>query len=111
MHFDLMLQVGDALATWQLAQLPTSLAVGQSLPATQLPDHRLAYLDYEGPVSRGRGSVRIAQAGTWRGERTGPGSWVFSLHGQHVTADFALRQLHGRQWELSRLPESAPPES
>ena len=52
-HFDLMLEDGGVLRTWACDQLPE---FGQSVTAERLPDHRLAYLDYEGPVS-GRGEV------------------------------------------------------
>ena len=53
-HWDLMLESGDALATWALKHSPDS---AQPIAAEQLPDHRLAYLDYEGPISGGRGAV------------------------------------------------------
>jgi hypothetical protein len=54
LHWDLMLQTGDVLRTWRLDGVP---ATGQSVAATALGPHRAAYLDYEGPVSGGRGSV------------------------------------------------------
>src|SRR4051794_23553598 len=44
-HFDLMLEHNGVLRTWALSGLP---AAGEPLLAEQLPDHRLAYLDYEG---------------------------------------------------------------
>ena|SRR5438270_9422538 len=53
-HWDLMLEAGNALRTWALAVEP---APGISIAADQLPDHRLEYLDYEGPVSGNRGTV------------------------------------------------------
>ena len=31
-----------------------------------MPDHRLTYLDYEGPITGGRGSVTTQAAGTYR---------------------------------------------
>ena len=57
-HYDLMVRRPDAQAlwTWRLSSLP---GPGRVLDAERLPDHRLAYLSYEGPVSRGRGEVRI----------------------------------------------------
>lgn len=65
-HWDLMLRRGDSLATWQLAADPAVLPAGQSMPARRLADHRLAYLDYEGPVSRNRGCVARAHRGQYR---------------------------------------------
>ncbi|WP_158265315.1 DNA polymerase ligase N-terminal domain-containing protein [Blastopirellula marina] len=61
-HYDLMLEDGDVLKTFTLWQLPDL-----SGPVTALADfdHRLAYLDYEGPVSNDRGEVAQADAGTF----------------------------------------------
>ena len=56
LHFDLMLECGGALRTWSLPEMPMA---DKPIQAEALPDHRLAYLDYEGPVSRERG--RVAQ--------------------------------------------------
>lgn len=61
-HFDLMLEAGLALRTWRLPSAPRP---GQILAAEPLPDHRLTYLDYEGPVSGGRGTVRQWDAGCY----------------------------------------------
>lgn len=60
-HWDFMLECGDALITWALAEEPSS---GSCL-AERLPDHRRAYLDYEGEVSGGRGSVTRWDAGVY----------------------------------------------
>ena len=60
LHWDLMLECGHALRTWRLDRIPT---VAATIPAEPLPDHRLAYLDYEGPVSGDRGSVKRVDAG------------------------------------------------
>ena len=39
---------------WAISQPPDTPG---DIEALALPDHRLAYLDYEGPVSRNRGAV------------------------------------------------------
>ncbi len=72
-HFDVMFAVGGVLRTWQLSADPRDLPIGQSLVAAALPDHRIAYLTYEGPISRDRGFVERLLAGTyeadgWAGE-------------------------------------------
>jgi hypothetical protein len=49
--------------TWSLPKLP---AQGVTEPeAIRLPDHRLAYLDYEGPVSGDRGQVKRIDRGDY----------------------------------------------
>jgi hypothetical protein len=60
LHWDFMLEQEGALRTWRLAQEPDS---SDSIEAEQLADHRIAYLDYEGPVSGGRGEVRCWDRG------------------------------------------------
>jgi len=53
-HWDFMLEAGTILQTWRLADVPQP---GVALPAEKSFDHRSMYLDYEGPISGGRGSV------------------------------------------------------
>lgn len=59
-HWDLMLEAEGVLRTWALDDEP---AAGRATAALRLPDHRLAYLDYEGPIGGGRGEVRRHDAG------------------------------------------------
>jgi hypothetical protein len=61
-HYDLMLEWGLALRTWALAEWP--LASG--LVAEELPPHRREYLDYEGEVTAGRGSVARVATGDFQ---------------------------------------------
>ncbi len=60
LHWDLMLDNGEALRTWRLSRPPDA---DDDVSAEPLADHRRAYLDYEGPVSGGRGEVRRWDAG------------------------------------------------
>jgi len=60
LHWDFMLERGSVLRTWRLDHLPE--AAGKT-GVEPLPDHRVAYLDYEGPVSGDRGSVRRVDRG------------------------------------------------
>src|SRR5690242_19502936 len=50
LHWDLMLEVGLVLRAWRLEALPRD---GERISATAINDHRLLYLDYEGPISGG----------------------------------------------------------
>lgn len=111
-HYDLMFQFGEALATWRVATSPGDLEPGESVPATQLPDHRLAYLTYEGPVSRGRGHVRRVDTGTFEPIRTGPSPppdpagvlLELRLAGEAVRGRFRLARddPQAEQWTLTR---------
>ena len=62
-HWDFMLECAEGLRTWAIA---SPIASHQELPARALDDHRLIYLDYEGDVSGGRGTVRRVDAGRYR---------------------------------------------
>jgi hypothetical protein len=53
-HWDFMLEAGNVLRTWRLARRPDATG---PIEADLIFDHRLTYLDYEGPLSRDRGSV------------------------------------------------------
>ncbi len=59
-HWDLLVQRGEVLRSWRLLESPDrwrSAAELTALSAESIADHRLMYLDYEGPVSRERGQV------------------------------------------------------
>ena len=64
LHWDLLLEDVSAghLLTWRLLQEPDSVT---TIPAEPLSPHRLAYLDYEGPVSGNRGTVAQWDAGRY----------------------------------------------
>jgi hypothetical protein len=62
LHWDFMLENKASLRTWRLA-MPADFA--GEIAAEPLPDHRLAYLDYEGPVSGNRGQVRRWDCGDY----------------------------------------------
>jgi hypothetical protein len=77
-HWDFMLEREEVLWTWQLQHLPKPwwIALGDvtsdfaeqaagAICAIRLADHRLAYLDYEGPISSNRGTVTRCDAGTY----------------------------------------------
>ena len=61
-HFDLMLETGSILRTWRLVEPPQP---GKWVVAEPSFDHRVLYLDYEGPVSGDRGNVKRLLAGTF----------------------------------------------
>lgn len=55
LHWDFLLDNGDTLNAWRLL---SPLATDRWITAEVLPDHRRIYLEYEGEVSGGRGSVQ-----------------------------------------------------
>lgn len=73
-HWDLLVEadpVGSGpLLSWAIDAEPSP---GHDLPARPLPDHRRAYLNYEGPISGNRGTVRRVASGTCRIVASEPG--------------------------------------
>jgi hypothetical protein len=63
-HLDLLLERAEAAWTWRLPCSAFPMCAGEFV-AERLSDHRLHYLEYEGPVSQGRGSVRRLTAGEY----------------------------------------------
>jgi len=108
-HWDLMLERDGVLMTWRLLGLPrawqSSTGGAAPLPsppidATRLPDHRLAYLDYEGPVSHDRGEVRRHDAGVYEVLAQSEGLYRVDVRGSLIGATLTLRQLDGHAWRL-----------
>ena len=100
LHWDFMLETGPVLATWALPEPPDSAG---TMIAEALPDHRLAYLDYEGPVSGGRGSVTRWDQGTYALERRSDTELVVTLAGAKLTGSASLTRLPGEpeRWRFS----------
>jgi len=90
-HWDLMLEHEGKLRTWALAAPPDSPG---PIPAEPLADHRLVYLDYEGPISGGRGQVRRWDAGLY--QPLGPTDpdrleEIYLLEGRRLRGEVHLR--------------------
>jgi hypothetical protein len=103
LHWDFMLEVGPALRTWRLAEPPQP---GRPVRAEEIAPHRLAYVEYEGPVSGGRGRVARWDVGTYTGEASGERVTVF-LEGRRLRCRAVLRQdAAGAWWEFEGLPRS-----
>lgn len=90
-HWDLMLESADGrvLHTWAL---DAPLAPGRGLPARRLPDHRTAYLDYEGEVSGGRGTVRRVDRGAYAVESWDEAIVRVRLSGAQLVGELELRR-------------------
>src|SRR5688572_12931367 len=76
-HYDLMFETspGSTLATWRSPEWPLQTGT----PLTYLKDHRPAYLDYEGPVSGGRGTVTRVAGGRHRVQQDHPALLIVVL--------------------------------
>ena len=97
-HWDLMLEHDAVLWTWQLLREPEDITC-LPIPANRIGDHRPAYLDYVGPVSRNRGYVTRADCGGWTLVEETPDGLLFDLEGVRFSGRFELRR-RGEDWEF-----------
>jgi hypothetical protein len=88
-HFDFMLESEGVLKTWALPQPP---AIGVEMDCESLADHRLAYLEYEGPISGGRGSVTRCDQGTYATFQKDDAQWGVEVAGQRLVGKIILRK-------------------
>jgi hypothetical protein len=104
-HWDLMLEHNGRLRTWRLAATLTPGLV--LVPAEALADHRLDYLEYEGPVSGNRGTVVQWDRGEF--------SWIIDqsnefqgcLHGERLRGLLVLTRDEGQQWTCVFVPDGS----
>ena len=86
-HFDLLLEEGSVLKTftlWQFPQIETTVA---AIPDF---DHRMVYLEYEGPISKNRGHVQRVDAGTFEWIEQTAERIVVQLAGQKLDGKLTL---------------------
>ncbi len=95
LHWDLMLECGSALRTWRLMAPPH---VGEVIDATAVFDHRLHYLEYEGPISGGRGRVVRRERGTFTAHIEDQQLLVVRLKGERLRGLLRLEQVEGEVW-------------
>ncbi len=103
-HWDLMFEQGAALRTWALADEPRA---GATIDAEQLPDHRIEYLDYEGPVSGDRGHVTQWDRGTFALESDTAEEFAAIVSGQWLRGRVRLVRTANadQRWGFSFEPD------
>ena len=92
-HWDLMLEIDEALATWRIAADPLAASPGEPIEAVRIHDHRKAYLDYEGDVSNDRGEVRAQDAGALSDLSCDADLWTFESGGAILKGRFEMRRV------------------
>lgn len=90
-HWDLMLEVGDALKTFRLDSPPESITE-RVAAATPIFDHERRFLTYEGPVNQGKGSVRRVDVGRYETHSQGSVHWKLTLWGETLSGEYELKR-------------------
>lgn len=91
-HWDLMVEDGPVLVTFQLDGPPWTTALGR-----RSFDHRPVYLEYEGPISGDRGVVAIEDRGEVEDREGGPrdARWRAAVQGERLRGLLAVDELEG----------------
>jgi hypothetical protein len=97
-HWDLFLEQGEVLRAWRLEVLP---APEQEIAAEAIADHRRLYLDYEGPVSGGRGSVSRWDHGDYELIAEAADGLTLRLRGRKIDGIARLSRRETPLWILS----------
>jgi hypothetical protein len=100
LHWDLFLESGGILRGWRLASPP---APGVEVAAEATFDHRLAYLDYEGPVSGNRGHVTRWDGGIFTWVESVTGRIVARFDGGRLQGMLVLEQVREATWRATLL--------
>jgi hypothetical protein len=96
-HWDFMLEAGEVLRTWKLAASPQP---GQVIAAEASFDHRRLYLDYEGPISGGRGCVVRWDSGSFDWVVDDPDAVTVRLEGKQLQGLAVLTRTLADRWSL-----------
>lgn len=110
-HWDFMLEVPgqELLRTFQFPFEPTLEEARRGLPCREIKGHARKYLTYEGPVSRGRGTVSIVDAGGCFVVSRSPRMLHLRLHSErgYELREWVLHFVGGPDWVL-RAPAEIP---
>ncbi len=100
-----MFDAGDSqLRTWALDCVPDGR--DQQI-AHRLADHRMDYLDYQGPLSGGRGHVQSWDRGIYSVLSLSSDSWQLHLQGERLVGRMTLTRVAeaAADWLYSFTPD------
>lgn len=100
-HWDFMLEIGKSLQTYRIDKAPQELAQTPA-NAVKIFDHPLKFLTYEGPVNKGRGSVRIADSGSYEIVHQSDDQLELDLIGKILKGKFTLSHVEGDNWQFGK---------
>ncbi len=100
-HWDLMLERGSVLETWRIGCGPLEMIGATKVSAVKIFDHALKFLSFEGALSGDKGSVQIADKGTYQIKAETRQKIEAEFTGGILKGVFTLSHLQGDSWEFS----------
>ena len=93
-HWDFLLEIDPSgpLRAWAIDE---PIVAGKDLPARALVDHRSIYLDYQGAISGGRGTVRRVDRGEYQPTEWSDDLVRVRLEGGQLVGEVVLRRTGG----------------
>lgn len=108
-HFDWLMELDPVerprIPTFRVSERPHD-AVRDHFDAERLPDHRRRYLDYSGPLSRDRGSVKVVAMGTVVRAQVGAATLRVEVSFDQGTRRWDARCVHGSTWRFWCIDEN-----
>jgi bifunctional non-homologous end joining protein LigD len=101
-HWDLMLETGEILETYRIGKSLEEWG-DKPMEAVKIFDHPLKFLSYEGSVNKGKGTVKIADAGTYEVIDKTEDTRRIRFNGNVLKGEFELRQIEGARWEIRNI--------
>ncbi len=99
-HWDLMLEVGDALRTYRV-NVPPQQWASATAEAVRIFDHPLRFLSYQGIVNDGFGRIQRVEQGTYEPLSESDRQLRLQLQGGTLKATITLDHISGDRWLLS----------
>lgn len=95
LHWDILLQQGNRLLGWRGDNHGHFLNGGH---VVQTSDHRLIYLDYEGPLTGQRGKVQRVDGGRLIWRHCGEDEFIAEVQGERWHGVLELKKLDAKDW-------------
>lgn len=91
------------LLTFRTGPRPDRLAVGETMEATRIGEHRNRYMEFEGDIGGGRGVVRRLASADLRWTRCDDGAFACEVDWPGGAARLRGRRRDGDDWEIERI--------
>ena len=106
-HFDLMIETGDdLLLTWRI--MPSDLDIllmSNEIQAVRIQDHEKYFLDYEGSLSTGNGSIVLFDQGNCKILKRRNNTLNVLLSGQVFIGSIQLTSIKDNTYNILYFPE------